>query len=69
MKLQRRKTKKIKHLDSLLIHGRVGDFMSKPPMTMEKDETLDEAKVLMRKHRISGVPIVAKEKSFSDWSP
>jgi CBS domain-containing protein/anti-sigma regulatory factor (Ser/Thr protein kinase) len=43
---------------SLLIHGTVSDFMSKPPITLTKEMTLADAKALMRDHRISGIPIV-----------
>jgi CBS domain-containing protein len=55
---KRRKTKKLKHLDSLLIHGRVSDFMSTPPITQRKDASMRDAKTLMKENGISGIPIV-----------
>ena len=42
----------------LLVHGRVSEFMSKPPITLKEDATMADAKNLMRDHRISGIPIV-----------
>ncbi len=56
---------KVKNLNkeygSLLVHGKVSDFMSKPPITLTKDKTLNNAKKLMQEHKISGLPIVDKE--------
>jgi CBS domain-containing protein/anti-sigma regulatory factor (Ser/Thr protein kinase) len=49
------------HLDSILIQGRVSDFMSKPPITITKDKTMAEAKAMMHDHRISGIPIVNED--------
>jgi CBS domain-containing protein/anti-sigma regulatory factor (Ser/Thr protein kinase) len=46
--------------ESLLIHGKVSDFMTKPPITLQRNHTMAEAKNLMRIHRISGIPIVDK---------
>lgn len=46
---------------SLLVHGRVSDFMSKPPITLIKGSTMGDARALMRDHRISGIPIVDDE--------
>jgi CBS domain-containing protein/anti-sigma regulatory factor (Ser/Thr protein kinase) len=44
--------------ESLLLHSRVSDFMSTPPITLLKNATMADAKEIMRTHRISGVPIV-----------
>ena len=46
---------------SLLIHGTVSDFMSKPPITISRKSTMADAKKLMHDHRISGVPIIDKD--------
>ncbi len=46
---------------SLLVHGRVSEIMSTPPFTLLKDSTMEEAKHLMRDHRISGIPVVDDE--------
>ncbi len=58
MPLKRRKSRKPKYSDSLLVHGRVSEFMSTPPITLTKDAHLTDAKTLMRDHGISGIPIV-----------
>lgn len=46
---------------SLLVHGRVSDFMSAPPFTLTKEAKMKDAKILMRDHRISGIPIIDDE--------
>ena len=45
-------------LDSLLISGQIKDFMAKPPITLPRTATMQEAKELMRNNSISGIPIV-----------
>jgi CBS domain-containing protein/anti-sigma regulatory factor (Ser/Thr protein kinase) len=50
-----------KEFGSLLVHGKVSDFMSKPPITLTGDLSLSNAKKIMRKYKISGLPIVDKE--------
>ena len=57
----KKKLLKYEHFDTLLAHDRVSDFMSKPPFTLIRDATMADAKLLMRSHRISGVPIVDEE--------
>ena len=47
--------------DSMLVHGRVSEFMSTPPITLKQDAKISEAKALMRDNRISGIPIVDDE--------
>ena len=49
------------HFDSLLALDRVSGFMSTPPITLRKDESLADAKAIMRDYRISGIPVVDKE--------
>ncbi|MEE9150674.1 MAG: CBS domain-containing protein [Thermoplasmata archaeon] len=57
----RRRSVKYLHLDSILVQGRVTDFMSTPPITLTKDKTMTDAKAMMHDHRISGIPIVDEE--------
>ena len=47
--------------DSMLVHGRVSEFMSTPPITLKQDAKISEAKALMRDNRISGIPIIDDE--------
>jgi len=44
--------------DSLLYADRVSDFMSRPPITLPPEAAMSQAKELMRRHRITGIPIV-----------
>ncbi|MCK5038947.1 MAG: CBS domain-containing protein [Thermoplasmata archaeon] len=53
-----KKLLKYKQYDSLLINGRISDFMSKPPITLTGEATMADAKALMRDNKISGIPIV-----------
>ncbi|MCK4757680.1 MAG: CBS domain-containing protein [Thermoplasmata archaeon] len=53
-----KKLLKYKQYDSLLINGRISDFMSKPPITLTREATMADAKALMRDNKISGIPIV-----------
>ena len=47
--------------ETLLVHGRVSEFMTIPPITLTKNKSMLDAKVLMRDNRISGIPIVNGE--------
>ncbi len=55
--------KKNIEFDSILMHSRVSNFMTSPPLTLTKDKTMADAKAMMRDNRISGVPI-ADEKGL-----
>jgi len=44
--------------ESLLVHDRARDVMSTPPITLTAKEPMAQAKDLMRRNRISGLPIV-----------
>ena len=44
--------------DSMLVHGRVAEFMSTPPITLKEVVKISEAKAIMRDNKISGMPVV-----------
>jgi len=42
---------------SLLIHGKVSDFMTSPPIMLTKEDIMEEAKTIMRDNNFSSIPI------------
>lgn len=52
---------KIEQFDTLLHHDHVSDLMATPLIVLTKDSMMADAKVTMRDHRISGIPIVDDE--------
>lgn len=56
-----RKLPKYEFFDSLLLNDRVSDLMTTSPIVLHEHGTMADAKVTMRDHRISGIPIVDAE--------
>lgn len=51
--------------ESLLVHDRAQDVMSIPPITLKGEAPMSRARDLMRRHRISGIPIIDEDEHLA----